>query len=38
MKWLAAAAVLALARAASPPFSVSVETAWSAPPLVLEIL
>ncbi|CAK9782754.1 hypothetical protein CC85DRAFT_260485 [Cutaneotrichosporon oleaginosum] len=37
MKWLAAALAAATALAA-PPLSVSVETAWSAPPLLLEIL
>lgn len=42
MKWLAGAAALAAVAAAAPqssvPFSVGVETAWSAPPLLLEIL
>lgn len=42
MKWLAGAAMLAAVGAAAPqssvPFSVGVETAWSAPPLLLEIL
>jgi hypothetical protein len=38
MKWCAVAVLAALAHAASPPFSVSVETSWAAPPLVLEIL
>lgn len=42
MKWLAGAAAFAAVAAAAPqssvPFSVGVETAWSAPPLLLEIL
>lgn len=41
MKWLAASLAAALAcatAAAAPPLSVSVETAWPAPPLLLEIL
>lgn len=39
MKWIASALLAsALARATSSPFSVSVETGWPAPPLMLEIL
>ena len=39
MRWLAAALLaLRAAQAAAPPVSINLQTSWSAPPILLEIL